>query len=84
MATRSGRIAKFATGFADPSGLEVRGDWLYVCDEGDGGRLWKVDKNGVKTLVAERLGRPRNVLFLDDKTALVSDRDGRVLKLNWN
>ena len=84
MVSPNGRIAKFASGFADPSGLAVRDDGLYVCDEGDGGRLWKVDKNGVKTLVAEKLGRPRNVLFTDDKTALVSDRDGRVLKLNWN
>ena len=83
MVTRSGRIAKFASGFADPSGLAVRGDWVYVCDEGEGGRLWKVDRNGVKTLVAQGLGRPRNVLFLDDATALVSDRDGRVLKLSW-
>ena len=62
----------------------MRGDWLYVCDEGNGGQLWKVDKDGNKTLIAEKLGRPRNVLFLDDQTALVSDRDGRVLKLSWS
>lgn len=83
MISRGGRMAKFASGFDDPSGLAIRGDWLYVCDEGNGGQLWKVNKNGVKILVAEKLGRPRNVLFLDDKTALVSDRDGRVLKLSW-
>ncbi len=83
MVSPGGRIAKFASGFDDPSGLAVRGDWVYVCDEGNGGQLWKVSKDGAKSLVAEKLGRPRNVLFLDDKTALVSDRDGRVLKLNW-
>ncbi len=83
MMSQDGRMAKFASGFDDPSGLAIRGESLYVCDEGNGGQLWKVNKNGKKTLVAEKLGRPRNVLFLDDVTALVSDRDGRVLKLNW-
>ncbi len=84
MMSSGGRMAKFVSGFDDPSGMAIRGDWLYVCDEGNGGQLWKVNKNGKKTLVAEKLGRPRNVLFLDDKTALISDRDGRVLKLNWD
>lgn len=83
MMSSGGRVAVFASGIEDPSGLAVRGDWVYVCDESGGGRLWKLDKNGVKTLAAQNLGRPRNVLFLDDKTALVSDRDGRVLKLTW-
>ncbi len=80
----AGLLTSFASGFDDPSGLAVRGDWLYVCDEGNGGQLWKVSKNGVKTLVAQALGRPRNVLFLDDQTALVPDRNGRILKLSWN
>lgn len=83
MMSRGGRMATFASGFNNPSGMEIRGDWLYVCDEGNGGQLWKVDKSGAKTLVAEKLGRPCNVLFLDDVTALLSDRNGRILKLSW-
>lgn len=81
--SRDGEIAKFTGGIDDPSGVAVRGDSVYVCDEGAGGKLWRCDGNGIKTLVAQELGRPRNVLFLKDNTALVSDRDGRVLKLNW-
>ena len=81
--SRDGEIVKFAGGIDDPSGVAVRDDRVYVCDEGAGGKLWSIDQNGIKTLVAQELGRPRNVLFLDDDTALISDRDGRILKLNW-
>lgn len=81
--SRAGELAKLTGGIDDPSGVAVRDDRVYVCDEGAGGKLWQVDQDGIKTLVAQELGRPRNVLFLNDDTALVSDRDGRVLKLTW-
>ena len=81
--SRGGLVVKFTGNIDDPSGVAVRGDQVYVCDEGAGGKLWRVDQDGIKTLVAQELGRPRNVLFLDDETALVSDRNGRVLKLHW-
>lgn len=77
----NGRVATWAGGIEDPSGMEVRGDYVYVCDEANGGQLWKLDKRGEKTLVANELGRPRNILFLNDNTALVSDRNGTVWKL---
>ena len=83
MMSRNGRMTKFASGIQAPSGLTEYEGWIYVCDQSEGGKLWKLDKNGVKTLAAQNLGRPSNVLFLYDKTALVSDRNGRVLKLNW-
>ena len=82
MLSQSGRLASWAKGIADPSGITIGADGAtYVCDEGDGGRLWRVNNIGEKTIVAEGLGRPRGVLFLDKKTILVSDRNGKVWKL---
>ncbi len=82
--TPGGRIASWAKGIGDPSGITIGYDGAtYVCDESDGGRLWRINNIGEKTLVAEGLGRPRGVLFLDAETALVSDRNGKVWKLVW-
>ncbi|HEX9996363.1 MAG TPA: hypothetical protein VGB45_04405 [Abditibacterium sp.] len=80
--TPSGFIAPFATGFDDPSGLAFGPDGaLYVADEGKGGQLVRLSREGKSTLVAEKLGRPRGILFLDAKTVLVSNRDGNVWKV---
>jgi len=82
MLSQSGRLATWAKGIADPSGITIGPDnAAYVTDESNGGRLWRVNNLGEKTIVAEGLGRPRGVLFLDEKTALVSDRNGKVWKL---
>jgi len=84
MLTPNGRLASWVKGIADPSGITIGPDgFTYVCDESTGGRLWRVNNIGEKTIVAEGLGRPRGVLFLDEKTALASDRNGKVWKLAW-
>lgn len=80
--TPSGFLSKFATGFEDPSGLAFAPDGqFYVADEGKGGQLVRLSREGTPTVIAEKLGRPRGILFLDAKTALVSNRDGNVWKI---
>ena len=82
MLTPNGRLATWAKGIAAPSGITIGPDgFTYVTDESEGGRLYRVNNLGEKTIVAEGLGRPRGVLFLDAKTVLVSDRNGKVWKL---
>lgn len=82
MLAPNGFIAPFAKGLGDPSGLAFSPDGaLYVADEGDGGRLWRVEKSGKAQIVAGELGRPRGLLFLDAKTVLVASRDGKIWKV---
>ena len=78
------RLVPFATGIPKPSGLAIGPDkMIYVANEGDGGQLLRLDAQGRKSVVAEKLGRPSGVLFLDAKTVLVSNRDGNVWKVQW-
>jgi sugar lactone lactonase YvrE len=80
--SQSGRMAKWATGIADPSGIAIAPDGAaYVTDESEGGRLIAIGATGEKEIVAQGLGRPRGILFLDKDNALVADRDGTVWKL---
>ncbi len=80
--TSSGFVSTFAMGFEDPSGLAFGRDGaLYVAEEGRGGQLVRLSRDGKPTVVAEKLGRPRGILFLDAKTVLVSNRDGGVWKI---
>lgn len=82
MLTPSGFPATFATGLQSPSGLAFSPDGkLYVAQEGNGGQLIRLSREGKWTVVAEGLGHPSAILFLDAKTALVSNRDGNVWKL---
>ncbi len=82
MLTENGRVATFASGISDPSGLAIGPDGMvYVANEGDGGQLIRLNNEGEKTIVAEKLGRPRGILFLDAKTLLVSNRDGNIWKI---
>jgi hypothetical protein len=82
MINLAGRVSTFATGISDPSGIAIGPDkQVYVANEGDGGQLIRLSSEGEKTVVAEKLGRPRGILFLDAKTVLVSNRDGNVWKV---
>lgn len=82
MLTENGRVATFASGISDPSGLAIGPDkQVYVANEGDGGQLIRLSAEGEKTVVAEKLGRPRGILFLDAKTVLISNRDGNIWKI---
>lgn len=82
MLTSSGRVATFATGISDPSGIVIGPDkMVYVANEGDGGQLIRLNAEGEKTIVAEGLGRPRGMVFVDAKTLLVSNRDGNVWRV---
>ncbi|MBW4698920.1 MAG: hypothetical protein KME03_13670 [Aphanocapsa lilacina HA4352-LM1] len=66
----------WAKGFSDPSGLALspRGE-VYVTDLGRG-QLVRLDKQGKPTVVADKLGKPREALFIDESTLLVSDEAG--------
>jgi DNA-binding beta-propeller fold protein YncE len=82
MVNRAGRASTFASGISDPSGIAIGPDkMVYVANEGNGGQLIRLNSEGEKTIVAEKLGRPRGILFLDAKTALVSNRDGNIWKV---
>jgi sugar lactone lactonase YvrE len=80
--TPGGRLATWASHIANPSGITIGPDRAtYVCSEDNDGQLLRLNAQGKATIVAEGLGRARNVLFLDRTTALISDRDGNVWKL---
>lgn len=80
--TEGGRVATWAQGLDDPSGVRIAPDGaIYATDEGEGGKLVRLAADGTGTVVAKGLGRPRDMLFLDAKTVLVSDRDGTVWKV---
>ncbi len=82
LVSQSGRVAKWATGINDPSGIAIapNGD-AFVTNEEDSGQLLKISATGKTQIVADGLGRARGLLFLDTQTALVADRDGTVWKL---
>jgi len=75
--TPNGRLTTFARDLDDPTGVTIAADGtVYVAEEGAGGRVARLDREGNATTVVEGLGKPRDILFLDAKTMLVSDREG--------
>jgi sugar lactone lactonase YvrE len=73
--TPGGRMTTWASGLDSPTAVVIAPDkQVYALEEGNG-RLVRIDANGSLTVVADGLGEPRDVEFLDAKTALVSDRD---------
>lgn len=84
MISDGGRIATFASGIEKPAGLAKSPAYpgaIYLASEGSGGQLLRLDAEGGKVVVAEKLGRPSGVLFLDAKTILVSNWDGNIWKV---
>ena len=80
--TSTGRMVTLAKDIESPTGIAIGADKnLYVCDDSGGGRLWKVDADGIQTLVIDGLGKPYDIVFTDDSTALVSDQTGTVWKI---
>lgn len=74
-----GELQPWVTGLSAPSGLALGPDGgIYVTEEGNG-RLSYVSRHGKIVMVAEGLGKAREVLPLDDRTLLVSDRAGGVV-----
>ena len=63
-------VAVFAKGFSNPKGLVFVGDFLVTADETT---LWKVDKEGTATKLAEAKSFPQPIEFLNDVAA---GRDG--------
>jgi DNA-binding beta-propeller fold protein YncE len=81
--TPGGRLAAWSKAADNPSGLVIGPDGaLYATDEGHGGKLLRLAADGTATVMAEGLGRPRDVLFLNARQALVSDRDGTLWQVN--
>ena len=65
--TSTGRMITLAKDIESPTGIAAGADKnLYVCDDSGGGRLWKVDPDGVQTLVIGDLGQPYDIVFTDD------------------
>lgn len=69
----------WAKGLSSPSGLALspRGT-IFVTEEGNG-RVGEVGPDGQVRVFAEGLGMAREVLFLDERTLLVSDRQGGIV-----
>ncbi len=63
-------VTVFAKGFSNPKGLVFVGDSLVTADETT---LWKVDKDGTATKLAEAKAFPQPIEFLNDVAA---GRDG--------
>ncbi len=63
-------VTVFAKGFSNPKGLVFVGDFLVTADETT---LWKVDKDGTATKLAEAKAFPQPIEFLNDVAA---GRDG--------
>jgi glucose/arabinose dehydrogenase len=54
---------------------------VFVAEEG-AGRISRLNAQGEATVVAEGLGKPRDIEFVDERTLLVSDQEnGRVWKV---
>jgi sugar lactone lactonase YvrE len=54
---------------------------VFVAEEG-AGRISRIDARGNVTHVADGLGKPRDIEFIDERTLLVSDtQDGRIWKV---
>jgi sugar lactone lactonase YvrE len=77
--TPAGRVAVWARNLSDPTAVVVSPTGsVFVAEEG-AGRVSRVNAEGTTTLVADGLGQPRDIEFLDSKTMLVSDRQGGVI-----
>ena len=59
---------------AGPTAIVTAPDGSIVVAEENSGRLLRLDAQGKSTVIAEGLGQARDVEFLSDKIALVSDR----------
>ena len=59
-------VTVFAKGFSNPKGLVFVGDYLVTADETT---LWKVDKDGTATKLAEANAFPQPIEFLNDVAA---------------
>jgi hypothetical protein len=71
------KVTVFAKGLNSPKGIVFVGDFLVTADETT---MWKVDKNGVATKLAEAKNFPNPIEFLNDvavakdgKSVLVSE-----------
>ena len=77
--TPAGRVAVWVRDLNDPTAVVVSPDGgVFVAEEG-AGRVSRVHPEGTTTVVADGLGQPRDIEFLDAKTMLVSDRQGGVI-----
>lgn len=71
----------WAAGLSSPSGLAFspNGRDLYVTEEGSG-RVSRLTAEGRRAeVIAEGMGKARDVVFLDSRTLLVSDRAGTIV-----
>jgi sugar lactone lactonase YvrE len=66
----NGKLRDFATGLDDPKGITFTGDHLITTDNK---RVWKIDAQGKKAILADEKDFPVQVTFLND-VALAPDR----------
>jgi glucose/arabinose dehydrogenase len=72
-----GKLEEWVKGLDSPAGLLLGANGeVYVTEEGKKGRLSRVGSDGKPTLVADGLGKARDVLLLEDGSMLVTDRAG--------
>src|SRR5687768_13474089 len=56
----------------EPFGVAVRGDEIYVSD-GENGRILKISKSGVATVVTDKLDTPSQIAFDKNGDLIVAD-----------
>lgn len=67
---KDGKVYSFSTGFDEPKGMGFNGSHLILADLT---KVWAVDSQGKKTLIAEEKDFPHPILFLND-VYVTSDR----------
>src|SRR5690606_16052272 len=61
--SKDGTVKVFAKGFNEPKGIAYVGGDLYFSDVT---RVWKVDKDGNTSILADKADFPHEVLYLND------------------
>ena len=74
-----GGLRTWKEGLKSPSGLAFSPSGALLVTEEANGRLSRFDEAGKAMVLAEGLGKAREALFLDERTVLVSDREGGIV-----
>ena len=63
----------------EPFGVAVKNDEIYVAD-GDGGKILKISKSGVSTILTDKLDTPSQIAFDKNGDLIVADAGSHTIK----